>query len=109
MFQECYDEVLFCNFVLEWHSSQLPEQKEGLFHLDFSLILSNSGGILMGLSKVAIWVSLNNENMALGLSSFALLATGCRTATFGDFDPHTKMWLESQWQLLLYELKYTYQ
>ena len=26
MFQECYDEVLFCNFVVEWHSSHIPKQ-----------------------------------------------------------------------------------
>ena len=31
MFQECYNGVLFCNFVVAWISSQLPEQKEGLF------------------------------------------------------------------------------
>ena len=30
-FQECFNEVLFYNFVLAWISSQLPEQKEGLF------------------------------------------------------------------------------
>ena len=29
-FQESFNEVLFCNFVLAWISSQLPEQKEGL-------------------------------------------------------------------------------
>ena len=29
--QECFKEVLFCNFVVAWISSQLPEQKEGLF------------------------------------------------------------------------------
>ena len=28
--QECVNEVLLCNFV-EWMSSQLPKQKEGLF------------------------------------------------------------------------------
>ena len=33
VFQECFNEVLFCNFVLVWISSQLPEQKEGLFLL----------------------------------------------------------------------------
>ena len=31
VFQECFNEVLFCNFVLALISSQLPEQKEGLF------------------------------------------------------------------------------
>ena len=30
MFQECINEVLFCDFVVAWISSQLPEQKEGL-------------------------------------------------------------------------------
>ena len=30
MFQKCSNEVLFCNVVLAWISSQLPEQKEGL-------------------------------------------------------------------------------
>ena len=27
----CFNVVLFCNFVVAWISSQLPEQKEGLF------------------------------------------------------------------------------
>ena len=27
---QCFNEVLFCNFLLAWISSQLPEQKEGL-------------------------------------------------------------------------------
>ena len=31
VFQENFNKVLFCNFVLAWISSQLPEQKEGLF------------------------------------------------------------------------------
>ena len=31
VFQECFNEVLFCNFIVAWISSQLPEQKEGLF------------------------------------------------------------------------------
>ena len=35
--QECFNEVLFCNFVLAWISSQLPEQKEGLFFSFFLL------------------------------------------------------------------------
>ena len=35
MFQECFNEVLFCNFFVVLHSSHLPEQKEGLF---FSLL-----------------------------------------------------------------------
>ena len=26
-----FNEALFCNFLLAWVSSQLPEQKEGLF------------------------------------------------------------------------------
>ena len=30
VFQEWFNEVLFCNFVFAWISSQLPEQKEGL-------------------------------------------------------------------------------
>ena len=30
MFQSFFKEVLFCNFVVECQSSQLPEQKEGL-------------------------------------------------------------------------------
>ena len=30
VFQECFNAVLFCNFVLAWISLQLPEQKEGL-------------------------------------------------------------------------------
>ena len=30
VFQKSFDEVLFCNFVVAWISSQLPEQKEGL-------------------------------------------------------------------------------
>ena len=25
----CFIEFLFCNFVVAWHSSKLPEQKEG--------------------------------------------------------------------------------
>ena len=28
----CFKEVLFSNFVVAWYSSQLPEQKEGLFY-----------------------------------------------------------------------------
>ena len=39
VFQECFKEVLFCNFVLSWISLQLPEQKEGLF-LGFANVLS---------------------------------------------------------------------
>ena len=31
MFQDYLNEVLFCNFVIAWISSQLPEQKEGFF------------------------------------------------------------------------------
>ena len=31
VFQECFNKVLFCDFVVAWISSQLPEQKEGLF------------------------------------------------------------------------------
>ena len=31
VFQECFNEVLFCNFVLAWISLKLPEQKKGLF------------------------------------------------------------------------------
>ena len=31
VFQECFKEVLFCNFVVAWISSQLHEQREGLF------------------------------------------------------------------------------
>ena len=31
MFQICFIEILFCNYVVAWHASQLPEQKEGLF------------------------------------------------------------------------------
>ena len=31
MFQESFNKVLFCNFVVAWISSLLPEQKEGLF------------------------------------------------------------------------------
>ena len=33
MFQESLNEVLFCNYVVAWISSQLPEQKEGLLVL----------------------------------------------------------------------------
>ena len=36
MFQQSFNEVLFCNIVVAWISSQLPEQKEGLFCLDCS-------------------------------------------------------------------------
>ena len=32
-------EVLFCNFVLACISSQLPEQKEGLFHSECVVVL----------------------------------------------------------------------
>ena len=31
VFQECFHEILFDKFVVAWISSQLPEQKEGLF------------------------------------------------------------------------------
>ena len=31
VFLECFNEVLFYDFVVAWISSQLPEQKEGLF------------------------------------------------------------------------------
>ena len=31
VFQEYFNEVLFCNFVVAWNSSHQPEQKEGLF------------------------------------------------------------------------------
>ena len=29
-FKGYFIEILFCNFVVAWHSSQLPKQKEGL-------------------------------------------------------------------------------
>ena len=31
VFQGSFKAVLFCDFVVTWISSQLPEQKEGLF------------------------------------------------------------------------------
>ena len=31
VFLECFNEVLFYDFVVAWISSQLPEQKEGFF------------------------------------------------------------------------------
>ena len=31
VFQECFNEVLFDKIFFTWISSQLPEQKEGLF------------------------------------------------------------------------------
>ena len=37
VFQECFNEVLFDTFFVAWISSQLPEQKEGLFYLNPSL------------------------------------------------------------------------
>ena len=40
VFQECFNEVLFCNFVLAWISSQLPEQKGGLFFKEHKYFLS---------------------------------------------------------------------
>ena len=39
--QECFKEVLFCNFVLACISSQLPKQKEG-----FLIELHNSGYLI---------------------------------------------------------------
>ena len=39
-FQRCFNDVLFCKFVVAWISSQLPEQKEGLF--DYLIILNYS-------------------------------------------------------------------
>ena len=36
VFQRVFNEVLFCHFYLAWNSSQLPEQKEGLFYVVFS-------------------------------------------------------------------------
>ena len=33
VFQECFNEVLFDKIFVAWISSQLPEQKEGLFSL----------------------------------------------------------------------------
>ena len=38
VFQECFNEVLFCNFVLPWISSQ----KEGLFHFGVIFLLEVS-------------------------------------------------------------------
>ena len=32
MFQECFNEVWFDEFVVAWISLQLPEQKDGLFY-----------------------------------------------------------------------------
>ena len=37
VFQECLNEALFCDFVVAWISSQLPEQKEGLFNWTWAL------------------------------------------------------------------------
>ena len=31
VFQEGFNNILFCNLVVAWISSHLPEQKEGLF------------------------------------------------------------------------------
>ena len=36
VFLECFNEVLFRDFVVAWISSQLPEQKEGLFFYNLS-------------------------------------------------------------------------
>ena len=33
VFQECFNKVLFCDFVVAWISLQLPEHKEGLLKL----------------------------------------------------------------------------
>ena len=35
VFKECFNEVLFCDFVVAWISLQLTGQKEGLFFSGF--------------------------------------------------------------------------
>ena len=36
--RKCFNEVLFCNFLVAWISSQLPEQKEGLLKRGYHVI-----------------------------------------------------------------------
>ena len=44
-FQECFNGVFFCNFVVAWISSHLPEQKEGLFSKHSYLIVEEGSAI----------------------------------------------------------------
>ena len=71
MFQECFNEVLFSDFVVAWISSQLPEQKEkehlySLFKIDWDFLglssffmLSSFLGLPSFLGNLPVWAHLN--------------------------------------------------
>ena len=44
--QECFNEVLFDEFVVAWISSQPPKQKEGLLNYDASPYLQSTPHLL---------------------------------------------------------------
>ena len=52
VFQECFNKVLFCDFVVAWISSQLPEQKEGLFEHYLVNISSKNREYVQGAKKI---------------------------------------------------------
>ena len=61
VFQECFNEVLFCNFVLALISSQLLEQKEGLFWMGggagLSLPSTHPGRSALNYTKTLVLVN----------------------------------------------------
>ena len=61
-FQECFNEVLFRDFVVTRISSQLPEQKEGLFDYglmaDVYFLSARVGGWSKIDNKATLWLHL---------------------------------------------------
>ena len=48
---QCFNEVLFYKVVVAWNSSELPEQKEGLFFLLLPLRKQDENPLLLYLNK----------------------------------------------------------
>ena len=74
MFQEVFIEVLFCNFVVAWISSQLLRQKEGLFAFILSDHFRKDRDYPLELlfDKLNIWLKLQHHS-----ESFAILFVCC--------------------------------
>ena len=66
--QECFIDVLFCKVVFAWHSSQLPEQKEGLF----MIWIRNSRHLIFG------WINFNNLFWAFNSFLWILVQAFCK-------------------------------
>ena len=74
MFQECFNEILFCNLVVAWISFQLPKQKEGLFVfvvVDVVVVIVVNI-IILALSH---YIQLGSINVYLGVLEATIVVT----------------------------------